>query len=70
MLAATGTPPAIVEKMANAVTAAVKRPEVISQFHTAGIEPVGGTSSEYAKAIHDEAARYADAIRTARVVAE
>jgi tripartite-type tricarboxylate transporter receptor subunit TctC len=70
VLAATGTPPAIVEKMANAVTEAVRRPEVISQFHTAGIEPVGGPSSDYSKAIRDEAARYAETIKTAHVVAE
>lgn len=70
VLAATGTPEAVVKKMAEAIAEAVKLPEVVSQFHVAGIEPVGGSSAEYAKAIRDESARYGEAIRTAHVVAE
>lgn len=70
VLAATGTPADIVHKMSQAVAEVVKMPEVVSQFHVAGIEPVGGSSTEYAKAIAAEAARYAEAIKTARVVAE
>jgi len=36
----------------------------------AGIEPVGGSSADYAKVIADEAARYAQTIKVAHVVAE
>jgi len=70
VLAAAGTPDAVVKKMADAVAEAVKVPEVISQFHVAGIEPVGGSSGEYAKAISNEAARYAEALKLAHVEAE
>ncbi|MCY1254052.1 hypothetical protein D9M68_43290 [compost metagenome] len=70
LLAAKGTSDAVVKKMADAVSEAVKMPEVISQLHVAGIEPVGGSSADYAKVIADEAARYAQAIKVAHVVAE
>nr|WP_272942828.1 tripartite tricarboxylate transporter substrate-binding protein [Cupriavidus basilensis] len=70
VLAAAGTPEAVVKQMADAIANAVKMPEVISQLHIAGIEPVGGSSADYAKALSDETARYAEAIKTAQVVAE
>lgn len=70
VLAAAGTPEAVVKQMADAIANAVKMPEVISQLHVAGIEPVGGSSADYAKALSDETARYAEAIKTAQVVAE
>ncbi|MGT2494783.1 tripartite tricarboxylate transporter substrate-binding protein [Cupriavidus basilensis] len=70
VLAATGTPEAVVKQMADAVANAVKMLEVIAQLHVAGIEPVGGSSADYAKALSDETARYAEAIKMAQVVAE
>lgn len=70
VLAATGTPAAVIQKMSEAIAEAVKTTEVVSQFHVAGIEPVGGYSAEYAKAIENEARRYAEAIKIAHVVAE
>ncbi|KJK13025.1 4,5-dihydroxyphthalate dehydrogenase [Burkholderiaceae bacterium 16] len=70
VLAAAGTPEAVVKQMADAVANAVKMPEVIAQLHVAGIEPVGGSSADYAKALSDETARYAEAIKMAQVVAE
>ncbi len=70
VLAAAGTSDAVVQKMANAVIEAVKRPEVVSQLHIAGVEPVGGSSAEYAKSISNETARYADVVKTAHVTAE
>ena len=44
--ARTGTPPAILEKIASEVAAIVKEPEIIKQFATAGIEPAGGGPKE------------------------
>ncbi|MGO4811400.1 Bug family tripartite tricarboxylate transporter substrate binding protein [Cupriavidus sp. 2MCAB6] len=70
VLAAAGTPDAVVKQMADAIANAVKMPEVIAQLHVAGIEPVGGSSADYAKALGDETARYAEAIKMAQVVAE
>jgi len=70
VLAATGTPAAVVQKMSEAIAEAVKMPEVVAQFHVVGIEPVGGSSAEYAKAISNEATRYAETIKIAHVVAE
>ncbi|MGO4332005.1 MULTISPECIES: Bug family tripartite tricarboxylate transporter substrate binding protein [unclassified Cupriavidus] len=70
VLAAAGTPNAVVKQMSDAIANAVKMPEVISQLHIAGIEPVGGSSADYTKALGDETARYVEAIKVAQVVAE
>ena len=61
ILAPAGTPKAIVEKMAAEVVAATKLPETQKQLIAAGIEPVGGGSEEYAKAIANENAHMAKA---------
>ena len=45
--ARTGTPPAILQKIASEVAAIVKEPEIVKQFATAGIEPLGGGPAEY-----------------------
>ncbi|NUA27796.1 Bug family tripartite tricarboxylate transporter substrate binding protein [Cupriavidus basilensis] len=70
VLAAAGTPNAVVKQMSDAIANAVKMAEVISQLHIAGIEPVGGSSADYTKALGDETARYVEAIKVAQVVAE
>jgi tripartite-type tricarboxylate transporter receptor subunit TctC len=40
--ARTGTPPAILQKIASEVAEIVKEPEIVKQFATAGIEPYSG----------------------------
>jgi tripartite-type tricarboxylate transporter receptor subunit TctC len=44
--ARTGTPPAILEKIASEVAVIVKEPPIIRQFAAAGIEPAGSTPAE------------------------
>jgi hypothetical protein len=63
--ARTGTPPAILEKIASEVAAIVKEPEIIKQFATAGIEPAGGGPKEYADALKAEDERVAKTVKAA-----
>ena len=45
--ARTGTPPAIMQKIASEVSAIVKEPEIVKAFEKTGIEPMGGTPAEF-----------------------
>jgi len=63
--ARTGTPPAIMAKIASEVAAIVKEPEIIKQFATAGIEPAGGGPKEYAEELKREDERVAKTVKAA-----
>jgi len=63
--ARTGTPPAIMQKIASEVAAIVKEPEIIKQFETAGIEPFSGGPAEYAAQLKGEDERVAKTIKAA-----
>ena len=70
ILAPTGTPKAIMDKIAADVVAVTKTPEAQKQLAGSGIEAVGGGSDDYAKAIADENARMAKAIDAAGIKPE
>jgi tripartite-type tricarboxylate transporter receptor subunit TctC len=59
LFARVGTPKTVVEKIAAEMAEIVKEPEIISQFATAGIEPVGAGPEEYRAALNGEAERVA-----------
>lgn len=61
-LAHSATPPAIIQRLSTEIAQVAKMPDVIQSLTTAGIESVGGSAAEYAKAIKAEDARYAKAI--------
>jgi tripartite-type tricarboxylate transporter receptor subunit TctC len=65
-----GLPHPIVERIANEVALIVKEPEVIAQFATAGIEPVGVGPDEYRAALNGEAQRLAKVVQAAGLKAE
>jgi tripartite-type tricarboxylate transporter receptor subunit TctC len=65
-----GTPRAVVEKIAAEVAAIVKEPEVMAQFATAGIEPVGAGPDEYRAALTAEAERLAKVVEAAGLKAQ
>jgi tripartite-type tricarboxylate transporter receptor subunit TctC len=65
-----GTPRPVVERIAGEVSLIVKEPEVIAQFATAGIEPVGVGPDEYRAALAAEAERLAKVVRAAGLKAE
>jgi tripartite-type tricarboxylate transporter receptor subunit TctC len=63
--ARTGTPPAILQKIASEVAAIVKEPEIVKQFATAGIEPYSGGPAEYAVELKREDERVAKTVKAA-----
>jgi tripartite-type tricarboxylate transporter receptor subunit TctC len=54
LMAPTGTPRPIIDKLASAANEALKAPEVLSVWRNAGIDPLGGTPEDFAKLIDDE----------------
>jgi tripartite-type tricarboxylate transporter receptor subunit TctC len=65
VFARTGTPPALIEKLAAEVVAVVKEPEVVKQLAAAGIEAAGGGPKEFAAALKAEDDRVAKTVKAA-----
>lgn len=70
VLAATGTPKNIIDRISLEMTAIAKMPEVITTLNNAGIDPIGTGPAEYNKAILGENERLAKAIAAAGIKAE
>jgi tripartite-type tricarboxylate transporter receptor subunit TctC len=63
----TGTPQAIVDKVAAEAVAAVQEAEVIKALAMVGVEPVAGGPGDYVAALKAEVARVAEAVRVAGI---
>jgi tripartite-type tricarboxylate transporter receptor subunit TctC len=59
LLARTGTPQPILDKLAKAAVAALQDPQVREILQGQAAEPVGNTSAEFGKFIRAESAKYA-----------
>lgn len=70
VLAKTGTPAAAVTRLSQAVAAAIRQPEAAEALRTAGVDPIGGTPDDLAKAMAAEGARVAAAAKRANLKAE
>jgi tripartite-type tricarboxylate transporter receptor subunit TctC len=70
VLAKTGTPPAAVTRISQAIAAAVKQSDVVESLRTAGVDPIGGTPDDLAKAMRAEGTRVAAAAKRANLKAE
>ncbi|NML44266.1 tripartite tricarboxylate transporter substrate binding protein [Ramlibacter sp. G-1-2-2] len=67
VIAPAGTPMPIVRKIQNVVVEMVKRPEVREAFMKIGVEPVGNTSEDFAKAIAFDLDRWATVAKRANI---
>jgi tripartite-type tricarboxylate transporter receptor subunit TctC len=65
VLAKTGTPSEAISRLSSEIARIVKLPDVVQQLHTAGVDPVGGTPDDLAKALRAESGRIAAAARHA-----
>jgi tripartite-type tricarboxylate transporter receptor subunit TctC len=65
-----GTPPAIMDKMAAAVDAAMKSPDIAERLKAVGIEPVGGTRASFGKFIDEERARLGAVVKATNMKAD
>ncbi len=70
VLAATGTPAAVVERISAEMDKVAKAPETMQILANAGIEAVGGRPGDYAKAITDENERLAKVLKTVSIKQE
>lgn len=70
VLAATGTPASIVERISAEMAQIAKMPEVMQILNNAGIDPIGGGPADYNKAILGENERLAKAIIAAGIKSE
>ena len=70
VLASTGTPSAVVERISAEMDKVAKAPETIQILANAGIEAVGGKPGDYAKAILDENERLAKVLKTVSIKQE
>ena len=70
VLAATGTPAAVIERISFEIAAIAKTPEVVTLLSNAGIDAIGSTPLEYNRAILGENERLAKAIATAAIKTE
>jgi tripartite-type tricarboxylate transporter receptor subunit TctC len=64
-LAATGTPQAIIDRVSREIDTIARSPDAIAALNNVGVEPVGGTPADYAKAIQMENEHLAKAIKIA-----
>lgn len=70
LAAPVGTDPAIVRKLADAVKAAIAKPEIAQQFEKLGLTGVGNSSEEFAGQIQREATVWKGIIEKAGIKAE
>ncbi len=70
MMAPTGTPTAVIGKLAAAAMRAVRAPEVAARLRRDGVEPVGGTTQDFATLIPREIAQWRDVIAAAKITAQ
>jgi tripartite-type tricarboxylate transporter receptor subunit TctC len=65
VVAPAGTPKEIVDKLATAINAALKNPDVVKPLSTAGLDVKGGTPEQFAAYIASETKKYRDVVAAA-----
>lgn len=70
IVAPTGTPAPIVRKLQDALIRMVNKPDIRERFASLGVEPMGSTSEEFAKAIKEDTERWAAVAKRAGIEPE
>ena len=70
LVAPTGTPQAVIDKLAAAAKRAVERPDVQARFDKDAVEPVGGTQAEFKALISREIGQWRDLAKKTRITIE
>ena len=63
MLAPAGTPAPIIAKLRSEIQKVLKQPDLIQRFQSNGVDPVGGSSEQFANVIDSEKKKWGDVIR-------
>ncbi|WP_281971237.1 MULTISPECIES: tripartite tricarboxylate transporter substrate binding protein [unclassified Polynucleobacter] len=69
VLAPTGTPNDIIEKMHQEIVHAIQTPQVIEVFKNAGVNPTSNSPAEFSKMIRDESTMWSDIIKKSDIKA-
>lgn len=67
VLAPSGTPRDVVEKLSRAANEAVKSPEVLALLAAQGVDPLGGSPEEFARFIDVELKKWASVVTDAGI---
>ena len=67
LLAPAGTPRAIIERLNAGVVASVAKPDLRERFAQLNVEPVGGTSAQFATYLQSEIDKWGKVIRAAKI---
>ncbi len=67
LMAPAGTPKDIVQKLNREVTAILKMPEIVARLQQGGMEPAPLSPEAYAEMIKTEIARWAEAVKAAKI---
>jgi tripartite-type tricarboxylate transporter receptor subunit TctC len=70
MMAPAGTPQPVIDKLAATAMRAVRAPEVAERLRRDGVDPVGGTSADFAALIGREIAQWRDVIAAAKITVQ
>jgi tripartite-type tricarboxylate transporter receptor subunit TctC len=70
VVAPAGTPMGIVRKLQNVIIDMAHKPEMRERFQAIGVEPVGSTSEQFAKAIASDLERWSSVARRANIQPE
>ena len=69
LLAPSGTPPEIVDKLSRAANEALKSKEVLSLMERQGVDPLGGTPAEFGRFIDDELKKWDGVVKASGIKA-
>ena len=68
LMAPAGTPKAIIDKVYRDTAKILDSAELRARFYVLGMAPVGNSPADFAKAIHEESARWAKVVRERNIV--
>lgn len=67
LLAPTGTPRPVIDRLQKELAAIVKMPDIVEQMKAAGQEPEGSTPEEYGARLRRDIAQWADVVKSAGI---
>ena len=67
LFAPAGTPPAIVERIANVLRPALQTPAMRKRMETVGAEPGGNSPAEFAKQVANDARKWSEFVKTSGI---
>jgi tripartite-type tricarboxylate transporter receptor subunit TctC len=70
IVAKSGTPPAIIQKVRDDMADALKQPDVVKKLAELGLEPVGDTPAQFGAVIEAESRKWGDIVKKANIRVE